>query len=108
MKLLVVASVSFLLLAPVAAHGQHSLGMHSHSGTGGDSACGSGRFDQFIKLYPLDQRGDLDHKVSSNSESAKAYFNQGLTFLYGFDSESALRSFYQASLADTKLAMAHC
>jgi tetratricopeptide (TPR) repeat protein len=107
MKLLVVASVSFLLLAPVAAHGQHSLGMHSHSGTGGDSACGSGRFDRFIKLYPLDQRGDLDHKVSSNSESAKAYFNQGLTFLYGFDSESALRSFYQASLADTKLAMAH-
>jgi hypothetical protein len=52
MRSMAVASVFFLLLIPVAAHGQHSLGMHSHSGAGSASACLRGRFDGSIKPLP--------------------------------------------------------
>ncbi len=109
MKSIAVVALSFLLLIPVAAHGQHSLGMHSHSGTGSVSACEHGRFDRLppIKLYPPGQAGNLHHKVSTDKPLAQQYFDQGLTFFYGFDSESALRSFYQASKEDSKLAMAY-
>ena len=107
MKAIAVAAVSLVLLTPVAAHGQHSLGMHAHSGTGSVSACLPGRFDGPIKLYPPEQAGDLHHKVSTDKPLAQRYFNQGLTFFYGFDSESALRSFHQAAVADPDLAMAY-
>ncbi len=107
MKSLAVASVSLLLLTSVAAHGQHSLGMHSHSGTGSASACANKRWDGDISRYPQSERGDLNHKVSTDSQEAQDFFNQGLTFYYGFDSESALRSFHQASVKDSKLAMAY-
>jgi len=107
MKLMVAVSVSCLLLAPLAARGQHSLGMHSHSGTGSASACLPGRFDGPIQLYPPAQAGDLKHKVSTSSPRAQQFFNQGLTFFYGFDSESALRSFHQAAVEDPDLGMAY-
>lgn len=107
MKSRIVASVSLLLLTSVAAHGQHSLGMHSHSGTGSASACANGRWDGDIQLYPLSQAGDLNHTVNTKSQRAQQFFNQGLTFYYGFDSESALRSFHQASVEDSGLAMAY-
>src|SRR5947209_17986510 len=107
-KLMAAASVFFLLLIPVAAHGQHSLGMHAHSGTGSASACLPGRFDGPIPLFPLAQAGDLNHKVSTSNPRAQQFFNQGLTFFYGFDSESALRSFHQAAVEDPNLAMAYC
>ncbi|HYX23160.1 MAG TPA: hypothetical protein VFC23_03335 [Thermoanaerobaculia bacterium] len=106
-KLMAAASVFFLLLIPVAAHGQHSLGMHAHSGTGSASACLPGRFDGPIPLFPLAQAGDLNHKVSTSNPRAQQFFNQGLTFFYGFDSESALRSFHQAAVEDPNLAMAY-
>jgi hypothetical protein len=105
MKSMAVASVSLLLLTSVAAHGQHSLGMHSHSGAGSASACADGRWDREISLDP--QRGDLQHKVSTGNREAQDLFNQGLTFFYGFDSESAMRSFHQASVKDSNLAMAY-
>lgn len=107
MKPIAAASVAVLLLAPAALHGQHSLGMHSHSGTGSASACLPGRFDGPISLYPPAQAGDLNHKVSTANPRAQQFFNQGLTFFYGFDSESALRSFHQASVEDPNLAMAY-
>jgi tetratricopeptide (TPR) repeat protein len=107
MKNILAASACFLSLAAVAAHGQHSLAMHSHSGTGSDSACLPGRFDGPIQLYPLDQAGDLNHKVGTTNPRAQQFFNQGLTFFYGFDSESAMRSFHQASVEDPNLAMAY-
>jgi len=107
MKSIAVVSVSFLLFTPLAARGQHSLGMHTHAGTGSASACLPGRFDGPIRLYPPDQAGDLNHKVSTDKPRAQQFFNQGLTFYYGFDSESALRSFHQASVEDPNLAMAY-
>src|SRR6476646_7179777 len=107
MKSMIVASVSLLLLTSAAARGQHSLGMHSHSGTGSTSACASGKWDGDIQLYPLSQAGNLNHTVNTKSQRAQQFFNQGLTFFYGFDSESALRSFHQAAVADPNLAMAY-
>lgn len=101
-----VASVCLLFLTAVAAHGQHSLGMHNHSGTGSDSACLPGRFDGPIDLYPKDQVGELNHVVKTTPR-AQQFFNQGLTFFYGFDSESAMRSFHQASVEDPNLGMAY-
>jgi hypothetical protein len=46
-------------------------------------------------------------RVRTNKPRAQDYFNQGLTFFYGFDPESALPSFHQASVLDSKLAMAY-
>jgi tetratricopeptide (TPR) repeat protein len=106
MKPVLAVFAGFLSLA-AAAHGQHTLGMHTHAGTGGYSACVEGRFNGYIKPYPVEEAGSLSHPVSTNKPLAQQYFNQGLTFFYGFDSESAMRSFYQASQADTNLAMAH-
>lgn len=107
MRWTTVAFASLFLLTPLTAHGQHSLAMHSHSGTGGDSACSPGRFDGPIALYPAAQAGTLHHKVKTANPRAQSFFDQGLTFFYGFDSESALRSFHQAALEDPNLAMAY-
>jgi len=86
---------------------QHSFAMHNHSGTDANSTCNSGRFDGPIELYPLTKAGYLNHKVSTNNQTAQQFFNQGLTFFYGFDAESAMRSFHQAALLDHNLAMAY-
>jgi tetratricopeptide (TPR) repeat protein len=65
------------------------------------------RFDGPIDLYPLPEAGELSHKVSTTNPRAQQLFNQGLTFFYGFDSESAMRSFHQATVEDPDLAMAY-
>jgi tetratricopeptide (TPR) repeat protein len=105
MKSHVVLVVS-LLLFPAAALAQHNLAMHNHSGANGSSACQAGRFDGPIKLYKAEEIGHLKHKVNTNRPEAQDFFNQGLTFFYGFDSESAMRSFHQATKIDPDLAMA--
>lgn len=104
----ILAAFAGLLSLAAAAHGQHTLGMHTHAGTGGYSACVDGRFNGPIELYPPTKAGNLNHQpLSTNDDEARRYFNQGLTFVYGFDSESAMRSFYQASVKDSTLAMAN-
>ena len=108
MKSILAAFAGLLSLAAAAAHGQHTLGMHTHAGTGGYSACVDGRFNGPIELYPPSKAGNLNHQpLSTDNDEARRYFNQGLTFVYGFDSESAMRSFYQASVKDSTLAMAY-
>lgn len=44
--------------------------------------------------------------VSTESAEAQAWFDQGLTLLYGFNHEEAIRSFHQATLADPGCTMA--
>ena len=106
MRHVLAASACFFSLA-AAAHGQHSLAMHTHSGAGSYSACEAGRWNGDIDLYPLKEAGDLNHKVSTTNPRAQQFFNQGLTFFYGFDSESAMRSFHKAADEDKNLAMAY-
>jgi tetratricopeptide (TPR) repeat protein len=50
--------------------------------------------------------GTHSRKVSTQSELAQQYFNQGLAFLYGFNYTEAARSFEAAADCDPKCAMA--
>jgi len=45
--------------------------------------------------------------VTSKSQEAQRYFNQGLAFLHGFNHGAAIRSFGQAVRLDPSFAMAH-
>lgn len=51
--------------------------------------------------------GDLNFPVTSNSEEAKKFFNQGLTLFYGFNGEEAIRFFRKAAQLDPNMAMAY-
>ncbi|MBS1811163.1 MAG: tetratricopeptide repeat protein [Acidobacteria bacterium] len=50
--------------------------------------------------------GNLHHPVSTQNSEAQKYFNQGLTLIYAFNHEEAVRSFQRAAELDPKLAMA--
>jgi tetratricopeptide (TPR) repeat protein len=50
--------------------------------------------------------GDYSRKVTTESELAQRYFDQGLAFLYGFNHEAAVWSFRAAAEADPNCAMA--
>ena len=64
-------------------------------GTGSDHATGL-----------FDNMGHLNHPVTTNSETAQKLFNQGMTLMYGFNHEEAVRSFEQALKNDSTMAMA--
>lgn len=51
--------------------------------------------------------GRLHHPVSTTNEMAQKYFDQGLTFIFGFNHDAAIRSFKRALALDSNLAMAH-
>ena len=55
----------------------------------------------------FDNMGHLNHPVTTNSETAQKLFNQGMTLMYGFNHEEAVRSFEQALKNDTSMAMAY-
>ncbi len=50
--------------------------------------------------------GPVHHPVSTKSELAQKYFDQGLAFDYGFNHSEAYQSFAAAAALDPKLAMA--
>lgn len=57
------------------------------------------------KLFPgLDSFGKT---ITTESTQAQAYFNQGITLLYGFNHEEAFRSFEHAARFDPEAAMAY-
>ena len=51
--------------------------------------------------------GSLHHPVSTRNAMAQKFFDQGLTQVYAFMHEDAVRSFQRAAALDPKLAMAH-
>src|SRR5205809_4029693 len=51
--------------------------------------------------------GHLNHPVTTNSKTAQKLFNQGMTLMYGFNHEEAVRSFEQALKYDSTMAMAY-
>ncbi|MDQ2961967.1 MAG: hypothetical protein M3R31_02235 [Pseudomonadota bacterium] len=56
----------------------------------------------------LDARlGSLHHRVSTRSQQAQMYFDQGLKLVFAFDHEAAIQSFARAAALDPDLAMAH-
>jgi hypothetical protein len=57
-----------------------------------------------ISLLP--KMGDLYHPVSTTNQMAQRFFNQGLTFVFAFNHDAAIRSFKRAMEYDPNLAMA--
>ena len=58
-------------------------------------------------LMPSAQIGHCHYTVTTDKPLAKAYFNQGLAFVYDYSYRSAKRSFEEALKADPECAMAH-
>jgi len=48
----------------------------------------------------------IDFRISTTSEEAQRYFNQGMMLAYGFNHAEAARSFYEATRLDSACAMA--
>jgi tetratricopeptide (TPR) repeat protein len=51
--------------------------------------------------------GSLHHPISTRSAEAQRFFDQGLTLVYGFDFDAAVRSFRRAAEIDPHSAMPH-
>lgn len=51
--------------------------------------------------------GSLRHPITTTSEQAQQYFDQGLRLVYAFNHEEAIRSFEAAARHDPTAAMAH-
>src|SRR4051794_35460161 len=60
---------------------------------------------KFIPALP--GLGDLRYAISTSSDSTQYYFNQGLSFYYGYHFTEALASFKEASRFDPACAMAY-
>lgn len=54
----------------------------------------------------FDGMGSLHRTVTTNSPEAQRYFDQGLTFYFGYNRKEAIRSFEQAAAFDSTCAMA--
>lgn len=60
------------------------------------------------RVVPLfEGLGDLHHPVTTSSELAQRYFDQGLKLVYAFNHDEARRAFEEAARLDPGLAMAH-
>jgi len=53
----------------------------------------------------FDNLGSLHHPITTTSEQAQRYFDQGLRLVYAFNHEEAIRSFEAAAHLDSKAAM---
>jgi tetratricopeptide (TPR) repeat protein len=51
--------------------------------------------------------GSYSMKITTNSDLAQRYFNQGIIFTYGFNHEEAFRSYQEAARLDPDCAMAY-
>jgi len=63
----------------------------------------------FLDPMPLFQTalGDFARPVTTSSDEAQAYFDQGMAFMYAFTPYDAARAFRQAQLADPECAICH-
>ena len=60
------------------------------------------------KQAPLfDNLGTLNFPITTNSELAQKYFDQGIILAYGFNHEEAFRSFEEVTRLDSNCAMAY-
>ena len=51
--------------------------------------------------------GTHNFSITTDSDLAQKYFNQGVIFAYGFNHEEAFRSFKEAARLDTNCTMAY-
>ncbi|HWP90799.1 MAG TPA: hypothetical protein VNN20_01175 [Thermodesulfobacteriota bacterium] len=63
--------------------------------------------DQTNKAELIYGMGDHHHPVSTTNPDAQRFFDQGLTLIYAFNHDEAVRSFKRAAELDPNLAMAY-
>ena len=73
--------------------------------TASDAKSASPAKDARSPLFP--GMGSWTHPVTTKNALAQKYFDQGLTLVYGFNHEEAIRSFEQAAKLDPNCAMAY-
>lgn len=74
------------------------------SGSGSHAAhAGSAHAPRPVELLP--GLGESRHPITTDSELAQAFFDQGMTLLYGFNHDEAARSFRRATELDPEAAM---
>ena len=78
-------------VAPAAAQQQH--------------AHGAAAAKPAARLF--DGLGQYHRPITTSNPEAQRYFNQGLTLVYGFNHEEAIRSFEEAARLDPAAAMPH-
>ncbi|MGH7183216.1 MAG: hypothetical protein ACREJN_14735, partial [Nitrospiraceae bacterium] len=61
--------------------------------------------DQTAAPTLFDNLGSLHHPITTTSELAQQYFDQGLRLIYAFNHEEAIRSFEAAAQQDPQAAM---
>lgn len=61
--------------------------------------------DQTDAPLLFDNLGSLHHPITTTSEQAQRYFDQGLRLIYAFNHEEAIRSFEAAAQFDSQAAM---
>jgi tetratricopeptide (TPR) repeat protein len=89
-----VLTLAFLLASSTTLYSQnHSTGAHPASDTKPASL--------------MTGLGSHHHAVSTSNAEAQRFFDQGLTLVYAFNHEEAVRSFERAAALDPQLAMAH-
>lgn len=88
-------ALSVIAAVPAAAQEQHAL--HAHAGAPGHG--------EAVRL--IDGLGEWTHTVSTRSELAQRYFDQGLNLAYGFNHDEAVRSFEEAARLDPSCAMCY-
>src|SRR5947209_5795488 len=93
MKRLLSAFACLLAVAGVVCPQQQMGGMHKSSTTESASL--------------MSGLGALHHPVSTKNTEAQRFFDQGLTLIYAFNHEEAIRSFRRAAQLDPQMAMAY-
>ncbi len=68
------------------------------------TGCGPAVKQPPVPLF--DNLGHFHREISTRSDQAQRFFDQGLTLYFGFNHEEAIRAFEQASLLDPDCAMA--
>ena len=69
--------------------------------------CG-GKDDHSQRTAPLfENLGSYHYRITTNSELAQKYFDQGLILAYGFNHREAFRSFKEATIIDSNCAMGY-
>ena len=87
------------LALPLDASAQHHPAQHHRARPA------KPRTEQAVRLFA--GLGDLHHPVSTRNPLAQKFFDQGLTFVYAFNHQEAVRSFERAAELDPDLAIAH-
>jgi tetratricopeptide (TPR) repeat protein len=67
----------------------------------------AGTSDQTEAPPLFDNLGSLHHPITTSSDRAQQYFDQGLRLVYAFNHEEAIRSFEAAAQEDPQAAMAY-